>query len=157
MPPLDGTGRDVINGDLTEPPPSDLSEYTWDDRETERIEHGAAESRPMDSKVKIEPPIGEDFDVFVRMLIQTGLVREPELAALSNQLFPAGNSRVVKVLAAELIRLGKLTAYQAAAVLQGKTKGLVIGDYMVLSKIGSGGMGLVLKARHRRQERIVAL
>ncbi len=59
--------------------------------------------------------------------------------------------------AAELIRLGKLTPYQAAAIRQGKTKGLSIGEYIVLDKIGSGGMGLVFKARHRQLARIVAL
>ena len=63
----------------------------------------------------------------------------------------------VDPLAAELIRLGKLTPYQAAAIRQGKTKGLLIGDYIVLDKIGSGGMGLVLKARRRQLERVVAL
>ena len=63
----------------------------------------------------------------------------------------------VEPFAAELIRLGKLTPYQAAAIRQGKTKGLSIGDYIVLDKIGSGGMGLVLKARHRQRQRIVAL
>ena len=65
--------------------------------------------------------------------------------------------RAVEPFIAELIRVGKLTPYQAAAIRQGKTKGLSIGDYVVLDKIGSGGMGLVLKARHRQRPRIVAL
>ncbi len=65
--------------------------------------------------------------------------------------------RRVDPFAAELIRLGKLTPYQAAAIRQGKTKGLSIGEYIVLDKIGSGGMGLVFKARHRQLARIVAL
>jgi serine/threonine protein kinase len=33
----------------------------------------------------------------------------------------------------------------------------VLGEYVVLDKIGEGGMGQVLKARHRTMERIVAL
>ena len=56
-----------------------------------------------------------------------------------------------------MIGRGKLTRYQAAAIRQGKTKGLIIGNYIVLDKVGAGGMGLVLKARHRQHERVVAL
>jgi len=33
----------------------------------------------------------------------------------------------------------------------------VLGDYVLLGKIGAGGMGKVFKARHRRMDRIVAL
>ena len=52
---------------------------------------------------------------------------------------------------------GKLTKYQAQAVYQGKTKGLVFGEYVVLDKLGEGGMGVVLKAQHRRMDRLVAI
>ena len=60
-------------------------------------------------------------------------------------------------LARELVRANKLTKYQAQAVYQGKTKGLVFGEYRVLDKLGQGGMGVVLKAEHRRMERLVAV
>ena len=56
-----------------------------------------------------------------------------------------------------LVRAGKLTAYQAGALAQGKAQGLVIGAYLVLDKLGAGGMGVVFKARHRRHGRVVAL
>jgi hypothetical protein len=42
-------------------------------------------------------------------------------------------------------------------ILQGKAKSLVLGEYLVLDKLGAGGMGQVLKARHRRMKRIVAV
>src|SRR5262249_31587599 len=38
-----------------------------------------------------------------------------------------------------------------------KTKGLILGNYVILDKLGQGGMGLVFKAQHRRMKRIVAL
>ena len=55
------------------------------------------------------------------------------------------------------MRLGRLTPYQAAAILQGKTKGLIIGGYLVLDRLGAGSMGIVLKAEHRKLKRLVAL
>lgn len=62
-----------------------------------------------------------------------------------------------KELAKDLMRVGKLTRYQAANTLQGRAKGLVFGDYLVLDKLGAGGMGQVFKAQHRRMKRVVAL
>ena len=42
-------------------------------------------------------------------------------------------------------------------MLQGKARGLMIGQYLVLDKLGGGGRGVVFKAQHRPSGRIVAL
>jgi len=60
-------------------------------------------------------------------------------------------------LAVELIRRKKLTKYQAEEISKGKGKFLTLGNYVVLEKIGQGGMGAVYKAQHRRMKRIVAI
>jgi len=56
-----------------------------------------------------------------------------------------------------LIEAGLLTAYQCEVLLKGQSRGLVMGNYVVESKLGEGGMGMVFKARHRRMKRDVAL
>ncbi len=50
-----------------------------------------------------------------------------------------------------------LTAYQVDAISQGRGHELRMGNYDVLDRLGAGGMGTVLKARHRRMKRVVAL
>lgn len=56
-----------------------------------------------------------------------------------------------------LVGRGWLTPFQAEALLTGRGKGLLFGDYVLLSKLGEGGMGTVFKARHIRLGRIDAL
>lgn len=60
-------------------------------------------------------------------------------------------------LAREFVRQKKLTRYQAEQIYSGKGKTLVLGNYVVLDKLGQGGMGVVLKAEHKRLKRLVAL
>ncbi len=43
------------------------------------------------------------------------------------------------------------------AVYDGRLKDLHIGNYDVLDRLGSGGMGTVFKTRHRRMKRTVAI
>lgn len=102
-----------------------------------------------------DPAVG--FDGFARALVEAGLIEPAELGEYLAQSGPTGRASGAEALVHELVRDGRLTAYQAAAVLQGKTKGLVIGNYVVLDKVGAGSMGLVFKARHRRMNRVVAL
>ncbi|PHR95021.1 MAG: hypothetical protein COA78_31020, partial [Blastopirellula sp.] len=56
-----------------------------------------------------------------------------------------------------LVEAELLTPFQARAVAHGKIKGLTLGNYLILDKIGEGGMGAVYKAKHKRLDRIVAL
>jgi len=60
-------------------------------------------------------------------------------------------------LARELVRQKSLTKYQAEQLYSGKGKTLILGNYVVLDKLGQGGMGVVFKAEHRRLKRLVAL
>jgi tRNA A-37 threonylcarbamoyl transferase component Bud32 len=102
---------------------------------------------------------GEDWtpelEAFARTLVDVGLVGEAELRRAFGRWLRAPHD--VRELASELARAGVLTPYQAGAVLQGKTRGLVLGNYIVLDKLGAGGGGMVLKVRHRKLERVLAL
>jgi serine/threonine protein kinase len=160
MSPSKSPIRDPLEGELAEQPPSDLSDYTWDDSDTQAFEPSQNDSgRPGSERTErpVDEAAIEDTRQFVDIVIANRLVRDSELRAVLERILSEGGVGDIDLLSTELIRAGILTRYQAAAIRQRKTKGLVIGDYVVLDKIGAGGMGLVLKARDRRRERIVAL
>jgi len=58
-------------------------------------------------------------------------------------------------LAQELVRRKVLTAYQSEILCAGEE--IVLGNYVILDKLGQGGMGIVLKAEHTKMHRLVAL
>jgi len=94
---------------------------------------------------------------FVENLVQSGLMSAAELSAFEKGLPPEKRPKDVQGLARELVHARKITKYQAAVVYRGQTKGLVLGEYVMLEKIGAGGMGEVFKAQHRRMKRLVAV
>jgi serine/threonine protein kinase len=91
---------------------------------------------------------------FLKGLSESGLLPADEVRALA-QRHVQGDARA---LAQELVKQQKLTPYQASMLGRGRSKGLVLaGAYVVLEKLGQGGMGMVFKAHDRRMNRIVAI
>src|SRR5438105_1895455 len=62
-----------------------------------------------------------------------------------------------KLLVDELVQLNLLTRYQAIRLGAGKNFGLILGNYRVLDRLASGGMGIIYKAEHIRMRRLVAI
>ena len=60
-------------------------------------------------------------------------------------------------LAARLVRDGFLTPFQADHLMRGRKPKFVIGKYLILDRIGAGGMGAVYLCEHLQLERQVAL
>lgn len=98
-----------------------------------------------------------ELDEAVRTLSDSGLMTADEvedfIAGLPDDRRPGDAQGLLK----EMLRQKRLTKFQAQAVYQRRTRGLVLGNYVILDKLGEGGMGQVFTARHRRMERVVAL
>jgi hypothetical protein len=101
------------------------------------------------------PPMS--ISEFVRSLRASGLMTADEIKAFLGCLSLDKGPTTVDQLVREMVSRGKLTRFQAQAVYQRKTLGLTMGNYVILDRIGRGGMGQVFKAKHRKMDRIVAL
>ncbi len=94
---------------------------------------------------------------FSERLARSGLFSDEELSSFAEGLPLDKRPSDAQGLARELILAKKLTKHQAEAVYRDRLKDLVVGNYVVLDRIGAGGMGDVFKARHRKMDRLVAL
>lgn len=101
------------------------------------------------SVVDFSIPATLTLDQFKERLVASGLMTAEQI-----DTFSAANANE---LATKLIDTKAMTTYQAQHICEGNTKGLVLGNYVILDTIGEGGMGQVFKARHKRMKRVVAL
>jgi serine/threonine protein kinase len=96
-------------------------------------------------------------DQFLANLVESQLFSMDEVAAIQEELASGEQPQDGRAFAKRLVAAGKLTRYQAEAICQGQAARLVLGEYVVLERLGAGGMGEVFKARHRTMRRLVAL
>ena len=94
---------------------------------------------------------------FLKHLTDSGILSLDDINRLDAKIPREKRTQDAGDLARDLVRQNKLTQFQARALYQGKPKGLVLGNYILLDKIGAGGMGMVFKAQHRRMKRLVAV
>ncbi|MGI9470524.1 MAG: serine/threonine protein kinase, partial [Rubripirellula sp.] len=92
---------------------------------------------------------------FIANACESSLLSIDEIAAVQATL-PDAQRNETQALATALVRSGKLSVFQARSINAGRTK-LIMGQYVILDKIGVGGMGNVYLARHRTMDREVAL
>jgi serine/threonine-protein kinase len=92
---------------------------------------------------------------FVNALRQARLLSDAQLAEVTSGF--ASERGEARDLARELVRRDWLTPYQVEKLARGQGGQLVLGKYVLLERLGEGGMGQVFKARHRVMERLVAL
>ncbi len=123
---------------------------------TEALNVGAppnsAFASPDDSQLRSKPK-RKDLETFIDGLRRSGLIDEKEL----QRLVVTSAAEDADSFARELVEHDALTAYQARALSRGRWKGLILGNYTIVEKLGKGGMGQVYKARHDRMGRTVCL
>ena len=123
---------------------------------TEALNVGAppnsAFAAPDDSQLRSKPK-RKDLETFIDGLRRSGLIDEKEL----QRLVVTSAAEDADSFARELVEHDALTAYQARALSRGRWKGLILGNYTIVEKLGKGGMGQVYKARHDRMGRTVCL
>jgi eukaryotic-like serine/threonine-protein kinase len=99
-------------------------------------------------------PAPTTADVLFDHLRKSGII---PLDRLDDVVGTTGPSASVKSILTRLVSEGLLTPFQADRVQVGKYKGFVLGGYIILDRLGGGGMGQVYLAEHSAMRRHVAL
>src|SRR5689334_16203586 len=122
------------------------------------IRNDPSRSSPHGLTVADEAPASFPCQLLLKDLIGGSLILEEDWDALPG---PTRDALMrcpdMRSLLSGFVEHKLLTDYQAAQISVGKTFGLVLGNYRVLERLGSGAMGVVFKAEHRRLRRPVAI
>src|SRR5262245_9534390 len=99
--------------------------------------------------------MSKQLATFVEGIRQSGLLG-PEQVELIEAWADSPNVDP-QVVAREIVQRGWLTAFQVKLFWKGRGGELLINQYVLVDRLGEGGMGEVFRARHRRMDRVVAL
>jgi serine/threonine protein kinase len=103
-------------------------------------------------------PAPKTNDEFLELARKSGVVDDRRLNAYLEKLRTAGTLPAEPhKLAATMVRDGVLTNFQAQNFVQGRWKRFSIGNYKVLERIGTGGMGSVYLCEHKHMRRRAAV
>ncbi|MFO1041718.1 MAG: protein kinase [Planctomycetaceae bacterium] len=94
---------------------------------------------------------------FSQQLTSSGVMSADDLQKWLSSLSIESRPGDGEAMARELVAQKRLTAWQAKAIYGGEGASLILGNYLILDKLGQGGMGMVLKAEHKRMKRVVAI
>lgn len=90
-------------------------------------------------------------DVLKRRILETQLLTAQEWSVL------AGEEHTASAIVNAACSTGQLTAFQATVIAGRDEPVLRLGEYLLLDRIGEGGMGQVFRALHTRMDRVVAI
>lgn len=96
-------------------------------------------------------------DQFGKAVVSSGLMTAEEVRSFWNAIPTGERPKDAEGFASLLVQRERLNAFQAEEILSGSKTPLVLGDYVLLCKIGEGGMGQVFKAEHRHMKRLAAI
>jgi eukaryotic-like serine/threonine-protein kinase len=102
--------------------------------------------------------MGQSFDQFFRYLTDSVKLSAEEIRRLhaglaSERVDSVAGEQFVR----ELLRVNLIDAKQAAAILQGPSPAIQLGEYLMLDRLGQSRRSMVFRAEHRRLQRVVAL
>ena len=112
-----------------------LREMAWLEEDDEPADYLSLPPAVSNSSSFIALPADIEIAAFASRLVESRVLEKDKIQQFS--------AKSASVLAAKLIEAGHLTKYQARQVAAGAVKGLVLGNYVILDKIGAGGMGQV--------------
>jgi serine/threonine-protein kinase len=109
---------------------------------------------PTDVRTRGEPIVASA--ALLDLLGQHHFLRAWQLDELSREKavarFPHAHA-----LAQHLLERDWATPFQLNLMLQGRVQSLILGSYLLMGRLGEGGMGRVYKARHQHLDRVAAL
>jgi serine/threonine-protein kinase len=115
----------------------------------------AEQGLPTEDEQTLDEPRRQPIDALLEVLRRCALLNARQRDEFQRTVLP--QFREPQSLLTELVRRTWLTRYQADLLRQGRPRDLKIGPYLLLDRLGRGGMGQVFKARHRIMDRLVAL